>query len=100
MIRTRQPAKPHISANTAKMKSVCRSGRKARRLCVAPLTPLPRSWPEPMAIFAWMTLYAVPERISERVDIDEEALPLVLLQGEPRERHEGHPGRDRVRRRS
>src|SRR5438132_542500 len=42
------------------MKSVWRSGRKASRLCVAPATPLPRSCPEPIAILAWMTLYALP----------------------------------------
>src|SRR5467141_2215072 len=57
---TRQPTNPHVSANTAKMKSVWRSGRKASRLCVAPATPLPKSCPEPIAILAWMTLYALP----------------------------------------
>ena len=53
--RTTAPTKPHSSARTAKMKSVCFSGRKSSRVCVPSKKPLPHIMPEPTATLDWMT---------------------------------------------
>ena len=44
--------RPNSSPKTAKMKSVCRSGRKSRWVCVPLSQPLPVTPPEPIAIDA------------------------------------------------
>ena len=47
---------PDSSARTQKMKSVCRSGRKRRWVCVPCSHPCPRNPPPPTAIKDWMAL--------------------------------------------
>src|SRR6266850_492452 len=44
------PMKPSSSPTTAKMKSVCCSGRNASRFCGPARNPLPNSPPEPIAL--------------------------------------------------
>ena len=48
------PIKPNSSENTAKMKSVDRSGMNSRCACVPLSQPLPASPPEPTAMTDWM----------------------------------------------
>jgi hypothetical protein len=48
-IKAAVPAKPHSSANTAKMKSVLL--REEVQTALRPSHPLPQNPPEPMAIF-------------------------------------------------
>ncbi len=49
------PMNPSSSPTTAKMKSVCCSGRNASRFWVPAVKPLPNQPPDPIAIFDWMT---------------------------------------------
>ncbi len=51
------PRKPSSSPTTAKMKSVCCSGRKAPRFCVPSVNPFPSHPPDPIAICDWITWY-------------------------------------------
>ena len=48
------PIRPNSSENTAKMKSVVRSGMKSRCVCEPLSQPLPASPPEPTAIVDWI----------------------------------------------
>ena len=50
--KTKTPKKPNSSAKEAKIKSVCRSGKKFKCDCVPSLTPLPQKPPDPTAIVA------------------------------------------------
>ena len=51
------PMNPSSSPTTGKMKSVCCSGRKARRFCEPSVNPLPNRPPEPTATCDWITWY-------------------------------------------
>ncbi len=48
------PIRPSSSEYTAKMKSVCASGRKSSLAWVPSSQPLPNRPPEPMAILLWV----------------------------------------------
>ena len=48
------PIRPNSSENTAKMKSVERSGMNSRCVCVPFSQPLPVMPPEPTAMVDWM----------------------------------------------
>ena len=49
------PMKPSSSPTTAKMKSVCCSGRNASRFCGPCVIPVPNQPPDPIATCDWMT---------------------------------------------
>ena len=49
------PRNPHSSAMTARMKSVCWTGRKRSWLWVPLRKPFPENPPEPTAILLWRT---------------------------------------------
>ena len=53
-VSTMVPTRPNSSPNTARMKSVERSGTKSSCACVPLSQPLPRMPPEPIAIVDWM----------------------------------------------
>ena len=53
---TTEPRNPHSSPTVQKMKSVCFSGTNPYLIWVPSRKPLPQKLPEPMAIFAWLTL--------------------------------------------
>src|SRR4029434_5265142 len=60
------PTSPNSSPNTAKMKSVCRSGRKSRCVCVPFNHPFPTTPPEPSASDArdaWEPLRVIVARV-------------------------------------
>ena len=77
---TRAPMKPHSSANTEKMKSVCCSGRKFSWFCVPCRKPLPQSMPGADGDLRLDDVVAGAERIVLRVEEGEDALLLVRLQ--------------------
>jgi len=56
-----EPTKPNSSPKLVKMKSVCFSGRKLRRLCVPLRKPLPERPPEPMRSLAWVMFQPAPK---------------------------------------
>ena len=78
--------RPNSSPNTAKMKSVWRSGRKSRWVWVPLSQPLPTTPPEPSAIDACVRVIARAERVARGIDEGQHALALVAVQVEPRER--------------
>ncbi|MNN56440.1 hypothetical protein D3C81_1713710 [compost metagenome] len=57
---TQLPIRPNSSENTAKMKSVVRSGMNSRCACVPLSQPLPVMPPEPIAIVDWMIWKPLP----------------------------------------
>ena len=78
---------------TAKMKSVCRSGTKSSRVCVAS-SPRPVFSPGPMAMTAWLLLIARAAGVVARVQERGEASALVAREG-PGPHGGGHDERKR-----
>ena len=52
--------RPNSSENTAKMKSVVRSGMNSRWAWVPSIQPLPQMPPEPTAMVDWITWKPLP----------------------------------------